>query len=75
MGAYFEDGDCCEIWPTDILGIDALAREKYPEICEDEAHAAMVLNDYHVGRKSKLGHGRILGLLQDTLDQIKAKKR
>lgn len=80
LGAYDEDeGDIAasefaSIWPTDILGIDDRAREKYPDICEDEERASMVLNDYY-DHEPEVGHKRILGLLRDTLDTIKAKRK
>lgn len=63
-------------YPTDILGIDDLARRRFPDKVEYEDHAAMVLNDSFQGEKdAKRGHEVILGLLTDTLDSIKAKRK
>jgi hypothetical protein len=82
LGAYsdvagFEGNNDVSVWPTDLLGIDELARRKFPEIIgeeDGEDHAAMTVND-HYEYEPEEGHRNILGLLSDSLAQIKAKRK
>lgn len=77
LGAYSESNGFegrQEIWPTDLLGIDELAREQYEDIAYGEDHAALTLNDYYEFDHEK-GHSVILGLLRDTLASIKSKRK
>jgi len=70
------DADGAGTYPTQILGIDELAAARYPDVCEYEEHPAMVLNDHFNDPETKAkGHGVMLGLLQDTLASIKAKRK
>lgn len=59
---------------TELLGIDDLARELYPEITDDDESSAMTVNDHFASNPAE-GHKTILGLLNTTLDRIRSKRK
>lgn len=65
---------------TDVLGIDAIAKELYTDLIyengqgEDEEHPALVVNDYFETDDPE-GHRTVVDMLRLALDRIKAKRK